>query len=605
MARARARGLLLVGLCVVSSAPGAATLRDVVDLPGADEVASGAAQHPEALRQLELELLAMFRQVDDEGVLRRLRALDAVQPVLTATLRETMAGLYLRDRRLYRAGQHLASIPPTLRTAQAAYFLANIAARQRRLDAALAGLDELARRLPGDPLVARDQAQIASLTGDHAKVVAACERLLKSRPADEHARFALARARMFQGRLGEAEAQLDALLDRNPRHGMAALNRGLLQLARGDFAGAREWFVRARSIEARDPAPYIAEAATALLLGHRAEARAAVAGAVRQNADDPLVGLVDLLARGNTSTPLVAATSRAVAASLYPDLERAEPPVAILAEIGPAPVAGRIAAASLLLQAWSPQAALDWLATQSKPGTAGPLAGMTAIRALVASGELQAAASRTAQLAGDATAADLVGPAVQAAEIAVRLGDRDGAVRAMQRALPLAPDLPRLRMTSGDLYNALGRPAEAMQEYRAALQGMPGDPRLLNQLAATIAAAGPRAQYEDALRLAEDGLRRRPPYLLRGRLLDTRADLLHRLGRTAEALAAYRELSTTVGGMTEPGTWHRLGELELAVGEIASARKAFEEALDDGRDYPQRARAIERLASLPASAPRK
>jgi tetratricopeptide (TPR) repeat protein len=386
---------------------------------------------------------------------------------------------------------------------------------------------------------------------------------------------------------------------------MAALDLGVLQLGRGDLRAAHASFVKARTLDAQDPVAYVAAATTALLLGRRAEALEAVAGAVKQNAGDPLVGLLDVLVRGTTSSPLTAATSPSVAASLYPDLERAFLPPDVLVELGPAPVAGRVAAASLLLQRWSPAAALGWLAAQTSAEPAGPLAEMTAIRALVAAGELQAARRRVARLEVAPAGRGLAGPSVQAAEVAARLDDPAGALRAMQRALAAAPDLPRLRMLAGDLYNALGQPDEAMTQYRAALQGLPGDARLLNQLAATIAAEGPRTQYEEALRLAEEGLRHRPHYLLRAYLLDTRADLLYRLGRTAEAYAAYRELSTTVGGITGPDAWHRLGELALAAGDLGDARRAFEEALDYGRDYPLRARAVEQVAALPASPPQK
>lgn len=605
MPGSRAPALLLLGLVAVSPATVAVALRDVADLPGVDALVAAAATHPDDYRTLELDLLAAYRRGDDEGILRTLRDVATRKPGDAASLHESLAGLYLRDRRLYRSGQHLAAIPAARRTAQGMFFEANIAARQRRLDEALAGLNELARRLPQDPIVARDQAQIASLVGDHATAAAACERILRVRPGDDDAQFRLARARMLQGRRAEAEAGLATLLTRKPRHGMAALNLGLLQLARGDLRAAQASFAHARAIEGPDPAPYVAEATTALLLGRRAEARKAVAGAVKQNASDPLVGLLDVLVRGTTSSPLTAATSPSVAAGLYPDLERALLPRDVLAELGAAPVAGRVAAASLLLQHWSPAAALEWLAAQSNAESAGPLAEMTAIRALLAAGELQAARRRVARLEVAPAGRGLAGPSVQAAEVAARLDDRAGALRAMQRALAAAPDLPRLRMLAGDLYNALGQRREAIAQYRVALQGLPGDARLLNQLAATIAAAGPRTEYEEALRLAEEGLRRRPHYLLRAYLLDTRADLLYRLGRSAEAYAAYRELSTTVGGITGPDAWHRLGELALAAGDVGDARRAFEEALDYGWDYPLQARAVEQVATLPPSPPQK
>jgi predicted negative regulator of RcsB-dependent stress response len=53
--------------------------------------------------------------------------------------------------------------------------------------------------------------------------------------------------------------------------------------------------------------------------------------------------------------------------------------------------------------------------------------------------------------------------------------------------------------------------------------------------------------------------------------------------------------------MTTPEQWHRLGELAMAARDSALARKAFEEALDYGREYPGRDRAVARLDSLSSS----
>jgi len=185
--------------------------------------------------------------------------------------------------------------------------------------------------------------------------------------------------------------------------------------------------------------------------------------------------------------------------------------------------------------------------------------------------------------------------------VAIRRSDRAAAARAIDRAVALRPDSPRIRMLAGDLRLALDAPREAVAHYRVALRGWPRDPRLLNQLAASLALVGTRAEREEALRLAEEGLRQRPHYMLRAMLLDTRADLLFRLGRSADALAAYRELSSTVGGMTAPEPWHRLGDLATTAGDHALARRAYEEALDYGRDYPGRERAAEVVASPVAS----
>jgi tetratricopeptide (TPR) repeat protein len=594
----------LAGVVVLALAVGLAesAVRDVDSLPGVAQWAPASASSPEPLRRQESRVSAMAQQGDDAAALQYVRSIAASQPALAAALHETLAGAYLKDRRLFWSTQHLDAIAAARRTDQARYLAAHIAARQRRLSDAAANLDALARRLPDDPLVARDQAQIAALLGRHEAAAAACERRLRLEPADSHASLLLARTRMQQGRASEAERLLVTLLARDPRNGHAAMQLGLLHLARREPANARDWFAKARSIEKQDAAPYLGEAAAALLLGQRPAARAAVAGARRLNPADPLAALLELLAVDGPLPSVVPGGPRFDAASLYVDLETEPLPAVIRAELESGDHVGRLAVANLLLEKWSAPAALAWLDAGSErggqPGMTGPLHELTAVRALAAVDQWRAAGERLARLEKSTAARGLAGPALQAAAVAVRVNDPNAAHAGIDRAIAAAPESPRVRMLAGDLRLALGEPRMAIAEYRVALRGWPRDPRLLNQLAASLALVGTRAELEEALRFAETGLRQQPHYMLRATLLDTRADLLFRLGRSAEALAAYRELSTTVGGIVAPEPWHRLGDLAMAAADRPLARRAYEEALDYGREYPGRARAAELLMSV-------
>ena len=598
----------VAGAVVLALAVGTAdsAVRDVDSLPGvAQWVATSGSSH-EPQQRNESDVSAMLQRGDDAAALHYVRSFSATQPAQAADLHETLAGAYLTDRRLFWSTQHLDAIAAARRTDQARYLAAHIEARQRRLGDAAANLDALARRLPDDPLVARDQAQIASLLGRHEVAAAACERRLRLEPADGRAALLLARTRMQQGRADEAERLLATLLVREPRNGPAAMQLGLIQLARREPENARDWFAKARSIEKQDPAPYLGEAAAALLLGQRPAARAAAAGARRLNPVDPLAALLELLATDGPLPAVVLGGARINAASLFVDLETEPLPAAIRAELGSGEAVGRLAVANLLLEKWSGPAALASLDGGSKrggqPGMIGPLLELTAVRALAAADQWRAAGERLAMLESSPVGRGLSGPALQAAAVAARAKDPKAAHAGIERALAAAPESPRVRMLAGDLRLALGEPRMAIADYRAALRGWPRDPRLLNQLAASLALVGTRDELEEALGYAETGLRQQPHYMLRATLLDTRADLLYRLGRSAAALAAYRELSTTVGGIVAPEPWHRLGDLAMAAGDHPLARRAYEEALDYGRDYPGRARAAEVLMSPMAAA---
>jgi tetratricopeptide (TPR) repeat protein len=577
--------------------PTVAAVREVAGLPTAESLLTHAASLPAAQADEQRILFSMYLAGDDEGILRRMPDLAARDRVLADGLREKLAGAYLRDVRLYRAAQQLEAIAAAHRSDQARFMSAHIAGRQRRLKDAARWLDDLAVRLPDDTLVARDQAQVLSLLGEHARAAAACERLLRMAPGDEFAAFLLARTRMQQGRLSDADRLLSSLLARNPRHGRAALHLGLLRLAEGDAAAAVARFIHARTVESRDASPYVAEAAARLLLGTRSEARRAVQGALKQNAGDPLAGLLDLLVAGGSKKMLVSAGSPQAAASLLPDLEREPLPASLGREIEHGASGAGISVANVLLALWSPQAALGWLARHDTAGH-GPLAESTAIRALAAAGDAKSARRRAARLAADPSAQDLAGTQAQLAEAAARLGDPAAAIAAMREAVRRAPGVARIRTSFGNLYEASGRWPEAVAEYREALRLAPVDPRLANQLAMALALSGERSNLQEALTLAEAGLALRPDYMTRALLLGTRADALYRLGRESEAYAAYRELSTAVGGIATPEPWHRLGALALEAGDRATARRAFEEALDYGRDYSGREQAVAALARL-------
>ena len=118
-----------------------------------------------------------------------------------------------------------------------------------------------------------------------------------------------------------------------------------------------------------------------------------------------------------------------------------------------------------------------------------------------------------------------------------------------------------------------------------------------------LALAGTPAERVEALGLTETALAQQPHYLLRAALLDTRADLLFRLGRTPDALVAYRELSSTAGGMTTPEQWHRLGDLAREAGEAGVARAAYEAALGKASgQHPLRPIIQLKLDALPPAA---
>jgi hypothetical protein len=124
------------------------------------------------------------------------------------------------------------------------------------------------------------------------------------------------------------------------------------------------------------------------------------------------------------------------------------------------------------------------------------------------------------------------------------------------------------------------------------------DPEFQQDRAAFLASLGTSVGFRNALAIASRELEGRPYYLTRARLLGVRADALYGVGQRAAAFEAYRSLSTTVAGITSPETWQRYAELALSRADRATARRAFEKALDIGQPYPLSRRAAARVRAL-------
>ena len=333
-----------------------------------------------------LLVLAWYGQKDDGRIDSHLAEVDGKLPALGASLRETVAGLYLRDGRLYRAGRQLESIPVPRRTDQSEFLTAAIAGRQGNVAEARSRIDKLAVKLPDNVPLAINQSRLALMATDNDAAAAAASRALKSSPDLEAALLLQGTARMQQGRPAEALKSFNTILARNPAHGPSALSVGLIHLAGGRNAEAIKAFRSARSLGAGDARPFFAEATAALVAGDAATAKTASAAARKQNPEDPMAALVDVLVRGPAAQAKDGSAARNTAGQFFPDLRRAPLPAAIAAEISDPKSARRLAVANVLAHTWSGQAALDWLGPTA--ASDGAMITLTRARALASAGRL-------------------------------------------------------------------------------------------------------------------------------------------------------------------------------------------------------------------------
>jgi tetratricopeptide (TPR) repeat protein len=173
-----------------------------------------------------------------------------------------------------------------------------VLARQGRFDDAVRALRELQEDDAADGAIRRDafiaEADQWESRRRRTEVEAALSRGLAVLEDDPALRVARARAARNAGKSAAAEADLRAVLARDPKHGPALRALGALLVARGDPAGAETVLARAWSIE--PGAPTAAALGEALwLLGRTADARSAWQRGQQLDPADPV--LIDTLER--------------------------------------------------------------------------------------------------------------------------------------------------------------------------------------------------------------------------------------------------------------------------------------------------------------------
>jgi hypothetical protein len=138
------------------------------DFAGAAKLARGYVDRkPTDAKAHLLLILAWYGQGDDGRIGDHLDEVAVEQPALGASLRETVAGLYLRDGRLYRAGEQLAALPAERRTDQCEFLAAAIAGRQGKVDEAQGRIDKLSEKIPGNVALAVNQSRLALMAADN------------------------------------------------------------------------------------------------------------------------------------------------------------------------------------------------------------------------------------------------------------------------------------------------------------------------------------------------------------------------------------------------------------------------------------------------------
>lgn len=266
-----------------------------------DGAAAAMAQGPQDARSMTLRSTWLARAGDLDGLRLLFREAEALAasraapepalPLLLGELAERLQDWPAAERWYRRLDQGEARDRARLR-------LGVVLARQSRFDDSLAALRELQADDSADGAIRRDafiaEADQWESRRRRPEAASALTRGLAVLEDDPGLRVARARVARNAGKPAEAEADLRAVIERDPRHAPALRALGALMLARGQPAVAEPLLARAWAVEAG--APTAAAWGEALwLLGRTAEARTAWQRGRQLDPADPV--LADTLER--------------------------------------------------------------------------------------------------------------------------------------------------------------------------------------------------------------------------------------------------------------------------------------------------------------------
>jgi len=488
-----------------------------------------------------------------------------------------------------------------------------------RLDDALAALDAGSRAYPDDPALARGLMRLLFARGgdeDRTRALALLGRLeeqFRDDPELMRIRARVLRADGGEASLAQARDKLQRAVQIEPTSIGGQLDLIDLLMSQGDYQEAKQTAVRALSATPGHEALLLAMARAELALNNTAVAADVARRILDENNTSldaaGILGQAALAADDRTATgealaivgPLASGADapeplRLLQANLLAALDRTDEAIAVLeaycrTEEGGRSVSSLLALGELLRHGGRLDDAEAALSRAEQLAPNDPRAARLRVFLLGSRGQYDAVPDVVAAWADKP--GDHARLLIAASSVLVgskNPGDLAQARALVEKVAAAAPEPVALQLELAALQYRLGEADVAVRTYRRVLRDAPATPRALNGLAWILAEH--HQAYDEALDLADRGLRLRPDYV---NLLDTRGMILLRQGRPSEA----REDFLRLRDVTAPGS----GARARALVQLARASADLNDG-DAVRAYLEEALRIDAAAGVFDSAAR-
>ncbi len=177
-------------------------------------------------------------------------------------------------------------------SAAALYWLGRVQAARHQTDAAIAAYDSVLQLNPRATDARVALAQLHLSAGRAETSVGLAKEVVASEPQNLSARLAVVRGLLAQKQLTPAQAELQALVAKQPDSAPVHAQMGVLQTMKQDPVGARRSFERALQLDPASRESLNGLVSLDLQAKRTADARARVDQAVAANADDPTILMI-------------------------------------------------------------------------------------------------------------------------------------------------------------------------------------------------------------------------------------------------------------------------------------------------------------------------
>ncbi|MCU7904246.1 MAG: tetratricopeptide repeat protein [Candidatus Thiodiazotropha sp. (ex Epidulcina cf. delphinae)] len=520
---------------------------------------------------------------------KHLSELNRRLPKIGATIEINLTKFYASRDNYVQALNYLPETPPDDLKLEALHLRASIYAHQGKNDKAAATYQKIVQQAPADKQALLKIASLHLAEKNYAESEIYTRQLVATAPDSVVALVLLGTNQLLLNQPSQAVTTFKKVIQLEADSPIGLLNLGCAHHSLRQYDGANSAFEKLALTYPQTQEGHAGLALVYLARGRYAQARAAAERAIALNPRYPVPHLAMAAISLSQHDTAGATLAYRNAGDLYIDFQRPKFDFAAYLQHQSAADAIALAAGVFFSEQGYTALALRILENEANDRPA-PFLAIARSRMMWKLGQAKQAQA-ILQKVSDAFPR-LITPIIESADISYFSGNPEAALSGYREVQRLAPEFSKLHINLGNLYNALGKPGKAIDEYQAYLASNPPSAYVLNQLAATLMER--QGMPDKALAFALDAQRIDPDSV---RIKDTLGEIYFNLGRFQDSLQQYQEVAAA-SPVVDPKTYYRMGLNHLALKDKVKAVTFIERALNTGKNFPLRSEAADRLTQL-------